>query len=425
MADDEQPSNPFESSSIPPENGHTVIDAAEGSLSQGAPKVAAKAGKAYVAFGLLGIIVVAIFYNILGGSKSEEAAPTEPTKIVIESKEKEPPPLPTPVEEKKQQPENPPEQAEVKPPLPPIQPPSIPEPASVPLPDSINPIKPKEDSAEKAQALARLKSGLMLKDGGAAAAGGTDTSALHNAASAATSSSSQSTDQNSQFAAAAGSSKVERVDATKITALRRTIAQGRIIQATLESAINTDLPAPIRAIVSVDTYGEAGDVPLIPKGSRLIGVYNTTLTSGQTRVFVVWQRVIRPDGVDVQLGSPLVDAIGQAGVAGQLDTKFQEIFARSLVSSVMNIAMAIGTDKISGGSTTTTTSTTGSQTTGDTVTAATTNALNRLGAMTDSFIQRFISVPPTILVDQGTKVNVMVNKDVYFPEDTTGVRILN
>ena len=193
----------------------------------------------------------------------------------------------------------------------------------------------------------------------------------------------------------------------------------------MESALNTDLPAPIRAIVSRDTYGEAGTSPLIPKGSRLIGSYNTALGAGQTRVFVVWTRVIRPDGVDVALGSPLVDGIGQAGIAGQIDSKFQELFARSILSSVVNIALAIGSDKVAGGSTTTTSNGTGSTTTGDAATTATTNALNRLGSVTDGFIQKFLNVAPTILIDQGTVVNVFVNKDLVFPEEAVGARIMN
>jgi type IV secretion system protein VirB10 len=214
--------------------------------------------------------------------------------------------------------------------------------------------------------------------------------------------------------------KSEQVEATSIADLYRTIAQGRVIQATMESALNTDLPAPIRAIVSRDTYGEAGHEPLIPKGSRLIGTYNTDLTGGQSRVFVVWTRVIRPDGVDVQLGSPLVDVIGQAGIGGQVDSKFQETFARSLLSSVLSIAMAIGSDKINretGGSadTTTTTDAGSTQTTGSAASLATVDALNRLGSTSDDFIQRLIDPRPTILIDQGTPVNVFVNRDLIFP----------
>ncbi len=236
-----------------------------------------------------------------------------------------------------------------------------------------------------------------------------------------------SNDPNSQFASAvaAANTTADKVSATRISDLRRTIAQGRLIQATLESAINTDLPAPIRAIVSRDVYGEAGSDPLIPKGSRLIGTYNTALSSGQSRVFVIWTRVIRPDGIDVMLNSPLVDQIGEAGIGGQVDTHFQEIFSRSVMSSLMSIAFAIGSDKISGGSTTTTSNASGTSTTGDAASTATVNALNRLGSVTDGFLQRFINTSTTILVDQGTPVNVFVNRDLIFPTDVAGTRVIN
>ena len=231
-----------------------------------------------------------------------------------------------------------------------------------------------------------------------------------------------SSDPNSAFEANVvnANSEAEKVEATQIGDLTRTIAQGRLIQATMESAMNTDLPAPVRAIVSRDTYAEAGNEPLIPKGSRLIGIYNTDIGGAQSRVFVVWTRVIRPDGVDVMLNSPLVDQIGQAGIGGQVDTKFQDIFSRSIMSSIVGIAMAIGSDKISGGSTTTTNSALGgSSTTGDASTTATVNALNRLGSVSDSFLQRYLDVRPTILVDQGTEVNVFVNRDLIFPAKFT------
>lgn len=398
------PENPFDTTpngdpfAVPPPD-------VEEELAQGTPNVAAKAGKAFIVLGLVGVALLFLLYTILHGGKKEEEVDETPKQINVAPKPFEPPPLPV-IE---------PEEPLTPPPT--IAPPIIPAPADVPIID-LNPLTPKEDSALKEQALARLRSGMLLKDGGdsdiSAALSGTPPPAP-----------TASGDPNSQFAANLANSKTERVEATRIGDLRRTIAQGRIIQATMESALNTDLPAPIRAIVSRDTYGEAGDTPLIPKGSRLIGSYNTTLSSGQSRVFVVWTRVIRPDGVDVALGSPLVDSIGQAGVSGQLDTKFQQIFARSLLSSVMNIALAIGSEKLNGGTTTTTSSTTGSQTSGDAATTATTNALNRLGSVTDGFIQRFINIPPTILVDQGTPVNVFVNKDLVFPTDITGAVIIN
>jgi type IV secretion system protein VirB10 len=230
-------------------------------------------------------------------------------------------------------------------------------------------------------------------------------------------------DPNSAFEASVieNSTEAEKVEATRIANLQRTIAQGRIIHATLESALNTDLPAPVRAIVSRDTYAEAGHEVLIPKGSRLIGVYNTDISGGQSRVFLVWTRVIRPDGVDVMLGSPLVDQIGQAGIGGQVDSKFQSIFSRALLSSIVAISLAIGSDevnrKMGGESSTTTTDSSlgGSQTSGNAASTATVDALDRLGETSDSFLDKFLELRPTILVDQGTPVNVFVNRDLIFP----------
>jgi type IV secretion system protein VirB10 len=401
MADDQIPSppeNPFESSAdIDPTQ--MPQDMPEDTLPQSGPNVAAKPGKTMLVLGIVGALVLFLLYTIAFGGKKEEVK-KEPKEVKVEKREIDPPPLPKI------------EDLAPTPPPPSIVAPSLPEPVDIPeLNDvNINPLVPKEDAAQKAQAMARLKSGLMVMDGGANQASVTGPGGPAQPTP---------TDPNGLFAARAAATTVETVAATRIVDLNRTIAQGRVIHATLETAINTDLSAPIRAIVSRDTYGEAGSMPLIPKGSRLIGTYNSTLTSGQTRVLVIWTRVIRPDGVDVMIGSPLVDAIGQAGVSGQIDTKFQEIFSRSLLSSVVSIAMAIGSEKLSD-NTSVTTSGSSTQTTGGGAQEATTNALNKLGGITDSFIQRFINVPPTILIDQGTPVNVMVNKDLVFPSETTG-----
>jgi type IV secretion system protein VirB10 len=280
-------------------------------------------------------------------------------------------------------------------------------------------ISPEEDNALKEQMQARQRSSMMVVDGGSSGFGGDDEDTEEVASS---------DDPNSAFAASTiNNSKAQKSIASRIGDLRRVIAQGRLIQATLETAINTDLPAPIRAVVSRDVYGEAGTVPLIPVGSRLIGQYNTNVTGGQSRVFVVWTRVIRPDGIDVQLGSSSVDQIGQAGIAGQVDTKFQYIFSRAVMASIVSIVFAIGSDEISPneGSSSTTSSTFGTTQSGDAASTATVNALNRLGSLTETFLQQFLDIGPTILVDQGTPINVFVNRDLIFPAELVGSKIIN
>ena len=385
------PENPFMQEPVEPggyENGNGNGDG----LDQGRPNVAAKPGRVLIVLAVVGAVLLLLLYNIFSGGK-KAAAPVEekPRKVAAAV---EPPPLPveTPV----------------------LTPPPVMITPTIPAPTALPTIRPEDDAAAKKQVIERMHSKMMLADGG----GGSSTLGKLLDSGDKKEKKPATSDPNSAFEANTinATTEAEHVEATRIGDLTRTIAQGRIIQATMESALNTDLPAPIRAVVSRDTYAEAGTEPLIPKGSRLIGTYNTDISGGQSRVFVIWTRVIRPDGVDIQLGSPLVDQIGMAGVGGQVDTKFQSIFSRSILSSIVGIALAIGTDKISDGSTTTTSSALGgSQTTGDASTTATVNALNRLGSVSDSFIQRFLDTRPTILVDQGSEVNVFVNRDLIFP----------
>ncbi|MGQ4828530.1 TrbI/VirB10 family protein, partial [Enterococcus faecalis] len=79
---------------------------------------------------------------------------------------------------------------------------------------------------------------------------------------------------------------------------------------------NSDLPGFVRAVVSRDVTGFDGNRVLIPAGSRLIGQYRSGLAAGQSRAFVIWTRMIRPDGVSVALGSPVTDTLGRAGLGG-------------------------------------------------------------------------------------------------------------
>lgn len=219
--------------------------------------------------------------------------------------------------------------------------------------------------------------------------------------------------------------KAQKTKATHIGDMRSVVAEGRMINAVLETAINTDLPGNLRAIVSRDVFPEAGNYRIIPKGSRLIGKYNSALFGGQKRVYVVWTRLIRPDGVDIIINSPLVDQIGQAGVAGQVDTKFTEIFSRAILTSVVTIAIGAAADELNGNSTRTTTTGNGSTTTtSDATTEAIIDSTQRLGRVTEGYLSRFINIQPTILVDQGTPVNVFVSRDLIFPAQFSGTRIV-
>lgn len=217
------------------------------------------------------------------------------------------------------------------------------------------------------------------------------------------------------------SSKAEKATATRLNNLNLTVAQGKIIDAVIETALNTDLPGTIRAIVSRDVYAESGHEIMIPKGSRLLGTYNTGIARGQKRVLIVWTRLIRPDGLDIEIGSPGVDQLGRAGVQGNVDNKYAEIFSSAVLTSAISIGIAVATDAMISEPTTTTTNNNGSTTsTGSSGATAAQSAVTNIGSISKDVINSMLDLRPTITVDQGTRINVFVNRDLTFPSTVLG-----
>lgn len=74
---------------------------------------------------------------------------------------------------------------------------------------------------------------------------------------------------------------------------------------------------------------------IIPTGTRLIGEYQSEVTRGQKRIFVVWTRLIRDDGASVRLNSIGADSLGRSGLTGHVDNKFRERFGASILLSIV------------------------------------------------------------------------------------------
>ena len=142
-----------------------------------------------------------------------------------------------------------------------------------------------------------------------------------------------------RFAARVASGGVETSRATRLRDLTRTAPQGTIIPAVLETAINSDLPGSVRAVVSQDVRGFDGAQVLIPRGSKLIGQYRSGVALGQSRAFVVWSRILTPEGVSVEIGSPATDPLGRGGLAGETDTHFFQRFGGAILLSVLSAGM--------------------------------------------------------------------------------------
>ncbi|MEL6877352.1 MAG: TrbI/VirB10 family protein [Pseudomonadota bacterium] len=121
-----------------------------------------------------------------------------------------------------------------------------------------------------------------------------------------------------------------------------TVTQGTLIPAILETAIDTDVPGFVRAVVSQDVRSFDGTKVLVPRSSRLIGQYQSGVQQGQKRAYVIWTRLIRPDGASVNIASPAVAFDGTTGLAGDVNNHFFSRFGSAMLLSVVGGLSAIG-----------------------------------------------------------------------------------
>lgn len=183
----------------------------------------------------------------------------------------------------------------------------------------------------------------------------------------------------------------ERVTASRLANPSRTVPRGTVIQAVLETALDSTRPGAARGLVQRDIHSFDGSRVLIPRGSRLYGEYAADLSGGQRRAAIQWTRLLRPDGVTIELDSPASDPLGRAGVGGKVDTKFFERFGGAILQSVLDIGVGVATRKATDG-----------------VIVALPGSTQNLQVTDQQRIQ------PTLKVRQGTSVSVFVARDLDF-----------
>ncbi len=215
-------------------------------------------------------------------------------------------------------------------------------------------------------------------------------------------------DRNSKFLAAAASIGDRSARARKIERIDALVAEGTLIPGILETAIVSDLPGQIRAMVSDDVFSFDGRRILIPTGTRLIGEYQSEVTRGQKRIFVVWSRMLRDDGVSVRLGSIGADSLGRSGLTGHVDNKFRERFGAAILLSIVgggaSYLTGYGSQAATGGS----------EDARRAEEIARTTIAQTFSDLANQALGDSLRIPPTISVAQGERIFVFVRQDLDF-----------
>lgn len=176
-----------------------------------------------------------------------------------------------------------------------------------------------------------------------------------------------------------------------------TIQAGTLIPASLVTGLNSDLPGHVVAQVTEPVFDTAtGNHLLVPQGSRLIGRYDSDVGFGQSRAFVAWSRIIRPDGSSIALGDMgAVDAAGYAGLSDRIDRHTGKLFQAALLSSVLSVSSELGRsdeDRIL-----------------DALADGNQRTIGRAG---EAVVSRQLDVKPTITIRPGSRLSVLVTADL-------------
>ncbi|ELA00492.1 conjugal transfer protein, partial [Cupriavidus sp. HMR-1] len=117
------------------------------------------------------------------------------------------------------------------------------------------------------------------------------------------------------------------------------VMAGTVIAAALVTGIKSDLPGDVIATVTEPVYDTAtGRFLLIPQGSRILGKYNSQVSFGQSRVQMVWNRIILPDTSSLTLDNLVgTDPAGYAGLEDEVDQHWGRIFAGAALTTLLGI----------------------------------------------------------------------------------------
>lgn len=180
------------------------------------------------------------------------------------------------------------------------------------------------------------------------------------------------------------------------------VQAGTVIPGALITGIRSDLPGQITAQVTESVFDSpTGRLLLIPQGARLIGVYDSQVAFGQSRVLLVWTRLIMPNGRSIVLERQSgADAAGYAGLEDEVDNHWGELLKAAALSTLL----AVGTELGAGSDTNSNDSAI--------IQALRHGAGDSLNQTGQQVVRRSLNIQPTLTIRPGFPVRVIVNRDL-------------
>ncbi len=179
------------------------------------------------------------------------------------------------------------------------------------------------------------------------------------------------------------------------------VMAGTVIAGALVTGIKSDLPGDVIATVTDPVYDTAtGKFLLIPQGSRILGRYNSQVSYGQSRVQVVWNRIILPDTSSLTLDNLVgTDPAGYAGLEDDVDWHWKRIVAGAVLTTLLGVGAELAAPE--------------NRQDGDHVIIAGRDSLqDTVNQVGQEVTRRNLNIQPTLTSRPGLPVRIIVNRDL-------------
>ncbi|SEP43188.1 TrbI/VirB10 family protein [Nitrosovibrio sp. Nv6] len=180
--------------------------------------------------------------------------------------------------------------------------------------------------------------------------------------------------------------------------LERIIPVTRRIGAVLVEAIHSELDGKVTAQIEENIYAAHGRNILIPAGSQAVGRYRSLQKPGDTRIQVIWSRIITPEGINISMNdAEMTDAMGRSGLTGDVDNRFFERYGMALLVSTIAAAAGYGMPVRSQGQAVIVQSYGGN-----------------LAQVSGQILEKNINIKPVVSIPAGARILISPNKDIWF-----------
>ena len=190
--------------------------------------------------------------------------------------------------------------------------------------------------------------------------------------------------------------------ATAVAGKTYLVFEGTILETVLINRLDGANAGPIECLVTGDVYSHDRQHLLIPAGSKVLGETRKVEAFGQTRLAVVFHRLLMPDGFSASLDQfKGLNHVGDIGLRDQVNNHYLRIFGVSLAVGAIGAAAEAGT--------------------GGVLTQSGTDRMREGFAQSTAqssaqILDRFLNILPTITIREGHRVKVYLSGDLALPD---------